>query len=422
MPMSVQELEARLEKISADIDLQRELLKKLEHSKILVQRQLNAVRDPVARLPLEISSEIFVHSLSPRPEFGSQNIPMLLLNVCNAWANIVLSTPRLWAAIHVDFPQPESFKQSLETWLRRAGNCHLSMSLSGAINAGVGGVIWPYVHRLKHLEIDLFYGLGDGGITAFLLGIGQGPLPFLETLLIHDSTDGFGGYSVPCVIELLRLAPNVVEFMIQLYPAYDIPESPEQLVLPALRQLMFGGRSNMKGDDEILKCLSLPNLQTLHLPMHDIEDNGLLEFLQRSSPPLQNLMIGDGCGDIEDFTCFERCVLLVPTLTRLELSGPSDRLVEDFLSVLAESPTHMLPNLRSLTIRLDMDTIISPGFWTTVLRALSGRRSQLTYFKIVQPLFWTPEPEAELCAALRQLEVDGMEVYVGTKERNILSA
>ncbi|KAJ7748743.1 hypothetical protein DFH07DRAFT_721514, partial [Mycena maculata] len=125
----VQELEARLERISTDIDLQRQVLKKLEHNKALIQCQLNSVRDPVARVPLEISSEIFVQSLSPHPEPGSQNIPMLLLNVCSTWTTIALSTPRLWSAIHIDFPQAQGFEQVLDTWLQRAGNHPLSMSL-----------------------------------------------------------------------------------------------------------------------------------------------------------------------------------------------------------------------------------------------------------------------------------------------------
>ncbi|KAJ7752412.1 hypothetical protein DFH07DRAFT_520991 [Mycena maculata] len=424
--MSVQKLEASLEKLSANIALQKEVLKKLENSKIRVQRQLNSIRDPVARLPLEISSEIFVQCLSPRSKSGSPHIPILLSNVCNTWYNIALSTPRLWAVIHVDFPHAESFKQGLETWSRRARNCYLSISLAGAFNSGVGAVLSPYVHRLVYLEINL---VGEGGIGAFLEDMGQGTLPFLKTVRIHDSTVGYGGCSAPCILELLRLAPDLAEFMTEVSPVWgDDSESPEQLVLPALRRLMFGGRSNLfgrrsnlRGDDEILKYLSLPNLQSLHLPMQ-IEDNGLLEFLQRSVPPLQELMIGDGCRDIEDFTCFERCVLLVPTLTRLELSGPSDLLVEEFFSALAESPTHMLPNLRSLIMHLDMDTITPPDFWTTVLRALSKRRGQLTYFMIAQYRWTIARPESEVCAAFRQLAVNGMGIYVGTEEGSIVSA
>ncbi|KAJ7748784.1 hypothetical protein DFH07DRAFT_713969, partial [Mycena maculata] len=73
------------EKILVDLDLQREVL---------------AVHDPLARLPLEISSEIFLQCLPPLPEPGAHHVPMLFLNICNAWTSIALSTPALWASIH----------------------------------------------------------------------------------------------------------------------------------------------------------------------------------------------------------------------------------------------------------------------------------------------------------------------------------
>ncbi|KAJ6523351.1 hypothetical protein B0H19DRAFT_866849, partial [Mycena capillaripes] len=64
-------------------------------------RQLNALRDPIARLPLEISSEIFLQCLSENPTPDAEIAPTLLLNVCNSWSNIALSTPTLWNVIHV---------------------------------------------------------------------------------------------------------------------------------------------------------------------------------------------------------------------------------------------------------------------------------------------------------------------------------
>ncbi|KAJ7453639.1 hypothetical protein B0H11DRAFT_1740939, partial [Mycena galericulata] len=96
MSLTAEALETRLAKISADIELQKAVLKNLEHSKILVRRQLNSVRDPVARLPLEISSEIFIQCLRPFPVPRARHAPMLFLNVCNAWTDIALSTPALW--------------------------------------------------------------------------------------------------------------------------------------------------------------------------------------------------------------------------------------------------------------------------------------------------------------------------------------
>ncbi|KAJ7788795.1 hypothetical protein B0H13DRAFT_1676394, partial [Mycena leptocephala] len=94
--MSVQELRARIDKLSTEIVLQRRLLEKLEKDKSLVQRQLNSVLDPVARFPLEISSEIFLCCLPPLPEAAAHHFPMLLLKICNAWTSIALSTPALW--------------------------------------------------------------------------------------------------------------------------------------------------------------------------------------------------------------------------------------------------------------------------------------------------------------------------------------
>ncbi|KAJ6558194.1 hypothetical protein B0H19DRAFT_1376676, partial [Mycena capillaripes] len=88
-----QELRARIEKISTEIDLQKEVLKNLEREKTLAQRQLNNVLDPIALLPLEISSEIFLQSLPIFPQHGAVHPPgMLFLNVCNSWADIALST------------------------------------------------------------------------------------------------------------------------------------------------------------------------------------------------------------------------------------------------------------------------------------------------------------------------------------------
>ncbi|KAJ7757794.1 hypothetical protein DFH07DRAFT_706267, partial [Mycena maculata] len=96
----------RIQALSVDIERQKQVLKKLETDEILALRQLNAVLDPLARLPLEISSEIFFQCLPPIPEPGATRVPLLLLNVCNSWSCIAISTPALWASIRVQFPRP----------------------------------------------------------------------------------------------------------------------------------------------------------------------------------------------------------------------------------------------------------------------------------------------------------------------------
>ncbi|KAJ6558245.1 hypothetical protein B0H19DRAFT_850581, partial [Mycena capillaripes] len=82
------------------------------------------------RLPLEISSEIFLQCLPPFPAHGVVHPSgMLFLNVCNFWSDIALSTPAPWANIYIVFPCAEGFKKVLPIWLQRAGNRPLSISL-----------------------------------------------------------------------------------------------------------------------------------------------------------------------------------------------------------------------------------------------------------------------------------------------------
>ncbi|KAJ7292820.1 hypothetical protein C8J57DRAFT_1041812, partial [Mycena rebaudengoi] len=99
-------LRTRLAKIFTSITRQRKALEDLERSRIDTQRQLNCLLDPVSRLPVEISSEIFILCLpDPRDRGHNPKIaPLLLLRICTAWANIARSTPALWDTIHVDFP------------------------------------------------------------------------------------------------------------------------------------------------------------------------------------------------------------------------------------------------------------------------------------------------------------------------------
>ncbi|KAF7361532.1 F-box domain-containing protein [Mycena sanguinolenta] len=130
--MSVQDLRARIIQLETEIDIHPEALKKLQHEKLLVQHQLNTILDPIALLPLEISSEIFHQSLLPRcppPQPKASHSPMLLLNVCKTWTDIALSTTSLWTGIWIEFPCSDSLAQLLSIWFQRARNQPLSVFL-----------------------------------------------------------------------------------------------------------------------------------------------------------------------------------------------------------------------------------------------------------------------------------------------------
>ncbi|KAJ7666909.1 hypothetical protein DFH06DRAFT_984051, partial [Mycena polygramma] len=128
---SVERLRARVAELSNAIRLQKEVLKNLEKDKSSAQRELNALLDPMARIPLEISSEIFLQSLPCFPERkpNVENAPVLLLRICHAWRNVALLTPQLWSGIQLIFPRTPGFNEGVQTWLHRASNRPLSISL-----------------------------------------------------------------------------------------------------------------------------------------------------------------------------------------------------------------------------------------------------------------------------------------------------
>jgi hypothetical protein len=429
--MSVQELRARIAKFSTEIDLQKEVLKKLEREKSLVQRQLNAVLDPVARLPFEISTEIFLQTFHP---YIQQPCAMLLLNICHSWTVIALSTPDLWSTIEIKFPCGSGLKKFLPIWLRRAGNRPLSISLSGKFDdQGVAACIWSHGQQLKRLEICEEEGDGvgsdEGQLDTEIINLfggmhSPGPLPLLETLVVRGEPDSnMREYSGPQLLELLRQAPNLVECIFRRVQPVDglepLTGPDEVLVLPTLRRLYLGERfidTDADCDSGVLEHLSLPMLETLSLSLTISSGRDFLSFLKRSSPPLQELTIG--LSSLRSVLLHE-CFRLVPTLARFKLwiDTRGHHLAIELFNALADSPS-LLPNLHSLV--LQGFPLIQDSSWTTVLRALSARRTQI---RVVQLVSYRLEanstmsaswPPTDILVAFRELvKAHGMQISLG---------
>ncbi|KAJ7301841.1 hypothetical protein DFH08DRAFT_794879 [Mycena albidolilacea] len=350
--MSAYELRAHIAKLDTEIDLQRELLKKLERDRSLTQRRLNSILDPLALLPLEISSEIFLQTLAPFPEPGILHAPMLLLNICNAWTNIALATPALWDAIHIVFPCARDLEKILPIWLERAQHRPLSVSLRGTFTHDVVDIIWAQGQRLKHLEIsEPLAQYAEGEVTELWEGTGPGPLLSLETLIMRGMDVDYV-ISPRHTVDLLRSAPNLTECLFHNSEIVPDVDTTEILVLPKLRRLMFGevGTRPSSGQD-LLSHLWLPALETLG---SDESSDNLFSFLSRSSPPLVELVLGTGW----DFGPSAQYLGILRHLRRLGVWYPRCHSVEQFFVVLAESPFLLL---RLDTLVMHMTFLIPSG-------------------------------------------------------------
>ncbi|KAJ7762539.1 hypothetical protein B0H16DRAFT_1311558, partial [Mycena metata] len=121
----------------------------------------NALISPARRLPLDIIQEIFIACLLTHRNcvMSASEAPVLLGRLCSSWRVISLSTPRLWATLHVCEPSSSAiplselnkrYEQRLETtkaWLVRSGDCPLSISLQSAHNFGEGNISWGSFFR-----------------------------------------------------------------------------------------------------------------------------------------------------------------------------------------------------------------------------------------------------------------------------------
>ncbi|KAJ7657496.1 hypothetical protein B0H17DRAFT_1185793 [Mycena rosella] len=403
--MSVTQLQARIDELSAEIVRQQEVLADLERRKSAYQRQLNAIRDPVARLPLEISSTIFVHCLPSDPLPDARIPPLLLLNVCNRWTEIALATTELWASINVDdWSDPASL---LDTWPKRAGNRGLSISLRQRLPHEITALVGKYAHRLHALK--LYHDDGDMDLVT-----AAGPFPVLKTLTIIGVYAEEFLCSATATLDMLRKCPNAAECMLDEVSysddeyVIDMAET-EMVVLPRMRHLNFGRHPDSHGcDASILPYLTLPCLQTLFIPWPNLED--LISFLKRSSPPLQQIIVGDGGPSTLYQT--EELLSFLPMLTHFELFKPRENTTDQFLTVLTSSP-HLLPNLTTIAFQY----FDPPGPWyQQLLGFLHARRKQIHTVRIIWRDYRMVGPPADVLGQLRQFLDDGMKIHIGTED------
>ncbi|KAJ6464046.1 hypothetical protein C8R45DRAFT_507295 [Mycena sanguinolenta] len=409
---SVPELHACLEELKTEIDSQRKRLETIEHDKILALRLLNAALDPVARLPLELSSEIFLHTVAPFPKPGARHIPMLLLNICHAWTEIALSTPALWAAIHISLPG-SGLKELLPLWLERAYCRPLSIILEGYFDQAIVTAIGRYAQQVKFLEIRAvakdWKGPSekpDSTATAFRLASWQ-PLPLLDSLTIWGIENSL--LSLRHIFNFLSLAPNLTELCFYCPSAKRNFKGKERIVLSKLRKLVFALDTTQSSDERILEHLSLPSLETLSLSY--LERGGLLSLLRVSSPPLRMLYLENVIGTAK----LVECLRLSPDLEHLEVRCTRYWLPETWLSALVESPC-MLLHLSTLRIHLyfpDPDDLPSnlDSLWTATVRLLTARRTRLQTFQLTGiRRYMMPPPD--IVSAFSELRVDGLQILI----------
>ncbi|KAJ7678779.1 hypothetical protein B0H17DRAFT_1206552 [Mycena rosella] len=231
--MSVAELEARIDTLSTVIGQQKNLPMNIERSKSALQRRLNALRDPLACLPVEISSEIFVQCLPSDQPPDARYAPLLFLNVCNTWKDIALATAGLWTSIRIDRLKFD-LESLLDAWLKCAGSRAVSISLPHHLPVEIVPVLSRHAKRLQDLEMH-----HDDADIALVAATGA--FPMLKTVTIVGVDASEFKSSPGATLDMLRMCPNTVECTLDRVPYPLTKDEEDMLVLPHMRHLKFTG-------------------------------------------------------------------------------------------------------------------------------------------------------------------------------------
>jgi len=179
---------ARIADIEAEIQKLKRTIRAFRTEQEVIQARLNLYKYPVATLPNEIVSEIFIHFLPVYPVCPkSQGIlsPTVLTHISRKWREIALTTPTLWRALSFDWSSDDASEAQVrisEAWISRSGCCPLSIQMNDDISMGevpeakLLEAILPHRARWEHMTLVLS--------LSRLLEI-AGPMPQLRELEIR---------------------------------------------------------------------------------------------------------------------------------------------------------------------------------------------------------------------------------------------
>ncbi|KAJ7645028.1 hypothetical protein DFH06DRAFT_1476919 [Mycena polygramma] len=129
--------QSELALVTEEISRLQSLIDEAAHKRRQLQQFIDAhlaLVSPVRRLPDDVIRSVFVATLptARNSTVSSNEGPLLLCRICKSWRAVALTTPRLWAALHIVVPRPSRFARLVElviTWLERSGTVPLEISM-----------------------------------------------------------------------------------------------------------------------------------------------------------------------------------------------------------------------------------------------------------------------------------------------------
>ncbi|KAK7022452.1 hypothetical protein R3P38DRAFT_2961033 [Favolaschia claudopus] len=433
---SIEEIHKHIAELSFAIDVQLDVLKALEKRRSDARRALNSRLDPMARLPVEISSEIFIHCTPNSPSLVFTKEPLKFLHVCQLWREIAVACPSLWASIEIKQVRPANpdFNRACWDWLGRARALPLSLSLPRGVGNSMGPWLKHFAGQIAHLTLHIAEASQLSSVQD------EGPFPALQTLKIcYVEEDEYVGdytpdlYFISSSLAMLSAAPSLVECTFDSVQCLYADEHSQdsRITHTSLRHLRLGipsPRRHSSNSAGILLGLRLPALESLYLTDLDISPEDLISFFAASGSASSLQSLHMGISPVEDAEwsslssdLLDSCFRPLTALRTLELF---DGLESDYITLLGVMQAKdFLPKLQHLLIhgafgnslawKLVLDTIVARGVGTEgVLRSV----------EVISTIAWKKtDLPVEVLTRLRELVTEeGMSIYAGSLSTNFV--
>ncbi|KAJ6480956.1 hypothetical protein C8R45DRAFT_1215855 [Mycena sanguinolenta] len=359
----------------------RELKRELMMEKTVIEDSLRLIIYPILTIPIEITSEIFLHCL-PAIEAARPSAPLLLGRICRMWRDIAYSSPRLWAVLHVSSWWRTDW---VKDWLRRAASAPLSLRLA-----------------LSGTHCTFFKGYVCGCPSSVLFN------DQWEHLISFYAS----GFTLAECITLFARAPRLIRCELLYISSFGSPLPPNTHVLHTeIKDLVLAKNTTFTDCALLLlDSLTLPNLRSLTFGTYrsDVFINDIFSSFVQRAPRIQTFTLSVSL--ITNHEAISSILDAMPSLTFFELASYS---LDDSFAVLRRigQSTAFLPQLKSLRFSVVQRVWDwEDSFTTILLDALTSRRdaksgtTQLVDFQLLLPQYPTGKIGVKLSRGVAKLE------------------
>ncbi|KAF7332457.1 F-box domain-containing protein [Mycena kentingensis (nom. inval.)] len=286
---------------------------------------------PISKLPLEIITEIFMHSL-PSPQswdnyfnsaLSGRSAPLVLTWTCSQWRSLAMASPALWSTFYVYLSHGYSKKvysqaQLLDIsreWLGRAADRELSIGVCAEGSSERLKHLWSIIEencsRIASLWVTFFSPAQGVAIHAEGLSF-----PRLQSLgiLLDCSDDEDTTLILPSDQALTTFAtcPLLERLALSGVPHTSLQLPYEQITWLSVDYLYF---------EEFIECLdAMPNLRKCYLTGAAFGRDAPPEVTHRNLQLLDINSYDDAADyDADDHTTFALELLTLPSLETLKL-------------------------------------------------------------------------------------------------------